>query len=232
MLVAIHQSHYLPWLGYLDKIDRSDLFVVLDDCQFEKNDWQNRNRILSPHGWQWISVPVSFRFGDRILDVALSEPDRWPRKHWRALQSVYGKCPHFDERAGEFEALYSRAYTKLVEVNAALLDVVLRAFGIKTRILISSELGVVDLASTDRLVALCQKLGADAYLYGGHGKDYMDMAALERAGILPVDQAFRHPTYPQRLAGREVTFIPGLSCLDLLFNCGPDSLSILRSERA
>lgn len=231
MLVSIHQSHYMPWLGYLDKIDRADVFILLDDVQFEKNDWQNRNRILTPGAWQWITVPVSFTFGHRLMDVACAEQDRWPRKHWQALKSAYGRCPFFKEYSEPFEAMYHRSYERLVEANAACLNAILDGFGIRTRIVKSSDFGLAS-HSTERLIGLCQAVKGDQYLYGGHGKDYMDMAAFERSGIQSIDQAFAHPRYPQRVGNKDVAFTPGMAAVDLLFNAGPQALSILRSGRS
>jgi len=226
MLIAIHQSHYLPWLGYIDKIDRVDRFVMLDDVQFEKNDWQNRNRILSPQGWQWLTVPVTFSFGQQIRQVALSD-SRWREKHWKSLAAVYGKSPFFKDTREDLETLYARSWTSLVDLNHALLSWLLDRLGVDTEVILSSELGVTGKA-TDRLVSLCRKLGGTSYLYGGHGKDYMDMEKFRQDGIEPVEQGFRHPVYPQRLGERIIEFQNGMSSVDLLFQCGERGMTLLR----
>jgi len=226
MLIAIHQSHYLPWLGYIDKIDRADRFVVLDDVQFEKNDWQNRNRILSPQGWQWLTVPVRFSFGQTIGQVELAD-SRWTQKHWKSLVSAYGKKPAFKALEASLAPFYQRPWTRLVDVNGALLAWLLETLGVTTEVILSSELKVEG-QSTQRLVSICKALGGTAYLYGGHGEDYMEMEAFHAAGIEPLNQRFQHPVYPQRLGKRAVEFVPGLSCVDLLFQCGQEGLSLLR----
>ena len=117
MLIAIHQSHYLPWLGYIDKIDRADRFVVLDDVQFEKNDWQNRNRILSPQGWQWLTVPIIHKFGQRINDVKICSHSNWQKKHLHALSTNYSKADYFKKYWPIFKEIYSKKWKMLCNLN-------------------------------------------------------------------------------------------------------------------
>ena len=97
MILAAHQPQYLPWMGYLDKISKADVFLILDDVQYKKNEWQNRNRIKAPNGPQWITVPVHYRFPQRIREVAIDNRPPWRRKHQEALRSSYARTPHFDE---------------------------------------------------------------------------------------------------------------------------------------
>ncbi|TLY18156.1 MAG: WbqC family protein [Nitrospirae bacterium] len=97
MRVTIHQPQFMPWLGYLDKIDRADLFVVLDSVQFKKNEWQNRNRIRTAQGWQWITVPVLHKFGQRLDEVRINQQRDWQSRHLRALEIHYGRAPYRDQ---------------------------------------------------------------------------------------------------------------------------------------
>lgn len=229
MKVAIHQPQYLPWVGYFDKMDQADCFVILDDVQFKKNEWQNRNRIKAASGWQWLTVPVLHRFPQRILEVEINNAEPWARKHLNALVVNYGAAPFFQAHRPFFEEVYHREWTRLADLNLAILDYLGKALGIQTEIVLASPLALPDPDEpTERLVAICQGLEADSYLSGAGGRDYLDLGRFEKAGIRVVFQTFQCPTYPQRFGA----FIPNLSVVDLLFNCGERSLETLRKGRA
>jgi hypothetical protein len=225
--VAVHQPQYLPWLGYFDKMDRVDCFVLLDDVQFKKNEWQNRNRIRTAAGWQWLTVPVRHRFPQRIAEVLVDGQAPWRRKHLAALVASYGVAPAFPVHRPFFADLYARDWSRLVDVSVTALTYLAGALGITTKLTLASTLALPDsIRATERLVAICRTLGADAYLSGAGGREYLDVERFEQAGIRVAFQAFRCPTYPQRFGA----FEPNLSVVDLLFNCGPASLAILRGE--
>ena len=227
MICAIHQPQYLPWLGYLDKIDRADVFVFLDDVQFKKNEWQNRNRIRTRDGWQWLTVPVRHDFGQEIRSVQIDADPAWRRKHWQSLQTHYGRAGHFALESAPFRQMYEQEWSGLCELNLESVRLLCRAVGIETPMRLASELGVPG-AATEKLIGLCRAVGADSYLSGVGGRDYLDEAAFGRAGVRLVYQAFEHPAYPQVWEG----FVSHLSAVDLLFNCGGESLDVLRSGRA
>ncbi len=225
MRVAIHQPQYLPWLGYFDKMDRSDCFVILDDVQFKKNEWQNRNRIKTPTGWQWLTVPVHHRFPQQISAVRINGAVPWPRKHLGALVANYTGTPAFERHRPSLEALYARPWDRLLDLSLATLGYLTGALGIETKLLLASALDVPPTAdATDRLIAICRVVGADTYLSGTGGRDYLDLPRFDQAGLGVDFQAFACPVYPQRFGG----FEPNLSVVDLLFNCGAESLAILR----
>ncbi len=223
MRVAIHQPQFFPWLGYLDKIASADLFIFLDNVQFKKNEWQNRNRIRSADGWIWLTVPIRQRFPQTIREVQIAEGVDWKKKHLGALEASYGRAPFFDRTFKSVALLYDRAWDDLLHLNLASVQILLEGFGLKPKTLLASELSSNGLAATDRLVALCRAVGADEYLAGAGGADYMEMEKFETAKIRVTFQDFVHPIYPQRFE----PFVPALSALDLLFNCGPDSPSLL-----
>jgi len=129
MKVAIHQPQYLPWLGYFDKMAQVDCFVVLDNVQFKKNEWQNRNRIKAASGWQWLTVPVLHRFPQRISEVRVNHRAAWPRKHLQALLSSYSGTPFFEVHRPFFEEVYAREWARLAELNLATLRYLVEALG-------------------------------------------------------------------------------------------------------
>jgi hypothetical protein len=229
--VAIHQPHYLPWLGYLAKLERADCFVYLDTVQFEKNGWQNRNAIKGPQGAQWLTVPVRHRFGQPIAEVAIAEESGdWRRKHRRALMQHYGKAPHFAEVWPALEALYAAPTPGLAELAVASAECTARLLGVRPATLRASALGPLPEDPTDRLVAICRRAGAVTYLAGSSGPAYLDLDRFARAGIAVLVQDYRHPEYPQRYGA----FVPNLSALDLICNvgAGEESLAVLRRGAA
>lgn len=228
MKVAIHQPQYLPWLGYFDKMDQVDAFVLLDTVQFKKNEWQNRNRIKTATGWQYLTVPILHRFPQRIGEVEINNRVPWARKHLQALISNYAPAPFFDVHRPFFEEVYHREWTLLLDLNLTILAYLVEVLKIRTKLVLASSLALPDReGATDRLIAICQALGAESYLSGVGGKNYLDLRRFEEAGIQVLFQAFQCPHYPQRFG----PFEPNLSMVDLLFNCGGDSLQILRQGR-
>ena len=226
MVVAIHQPQYLPWLGYIDKIDRADVFAILDNVQFKKNEWQNRNRIKSSQGWQWVTVPVLHHHPEKIGDVRINNSVDWRRKHLQSIELNYSRAPHFGKYISFFRDLYLREWKSLAVLNQTIIEFLIETFKIRSRLVQASGSNTRE-DPNDRLIDLCRSVGADTYLAGEGSKDYLDLDRFEEAKIHVSFQSYNHPVYPQ-LYG---SFIPGLSVVDLLFNCGPESLSILRQGR-
>ena len=226
MKVAIHQPQYLPWLGYFDKLDSADVFVSLDTVQFKKHEWQNRNRIRTKDGWQWLTVPIIDRFPERIDRVEINGKTNWQRKHCQALRLHYGRAPFWDPFGPELLALLESPWTSLSGLNAAVTDLLSQHLGITTRRVLASTLLARE-DPTDRLIDLCRAVGGRLYLAGESGPSYMDVSRFLQAGIAIQVQSYSHPEYPQRYQ----PFVSHLAVVDLLFNCGPQSLEILRSGR-
>ena len=228
MIVSIHQPQYLPWLGYFDKIDAADVFCFLDNVQYKKNEWQNRNRIKTAQGAQWLTVPVSYRFGQKISEVLVNNHENWVRKHLQGLVTNYAKAPFFEQYFGLIEEVLRRPWERLADLNIHLIEVLINGLGLTdTETVVASDLDLRD-DPTDRLVDICRSVGADAYLSGKDGAKYMDLARFEDAGIAVVFQEFRHPVYTQLFGG----FESHLSVVDLLFNCGPDAAAVIRGAEA
>jgi hypothetical protein len=228
VMVGIHQPMYLPWLGYFERIARCDAFVLLDDAAYSRNYFINRNKIRTREGWAWLTVPVlsTGRSGQPISDVEVGGGRHWQAKHWKSLAWSYGAAPHFAEHEEFFGGFYARDHARLIEVLLEPLEYLIRALGIRTRIFRSSELGVEG-RKEGRLLGICRRLGADSYLSGPSGRDYLDLSLWKDAGIGVFFQDYRHPVYPQVQGG----FLPEMSVVDLLFNCGEESLRILSESQ-
>ena len=225
MLIAIHQPQYLPWLGYLDKIDKADVFVILDNVQFKKNEWQNRNRIKTAQGCQWITVPVLYRFPEKINEVRINNKANWSRKHLQAFITNYSKSPCYDDYISFFEDIFSRNWECLVDINVEIIKFLINALELKTRLVMASDLELRE-GSTERLIDICKALDSNKYLAGKDGNKYMNLELFDREGIEVIFQDFKHPVYNQLFGD----FEPYMSAIDLLFNCGDDSLEILRGK--
>jgi len=222
--VAIVQSNYIPWKGYFDLIAAVDEFIVYDDVQFTKNDWRNRNRIKTPKGVEWLTIPVGQDIRRRIRDVELPDA-RWQEKHWKTLAANYGRAPHFAELARVFQPLYlERRHTHLSALNREFIEAICRYLGIETRI---SNCGDYELVAgrTERLVSLAVQAGAAEYLSGPSAKSYIDEREFSTRGVRVswFDYA-GYPEYPQ-LWG---PFSHEVTILDLLFNCGKQAPRYMR----
>lgn len=221
MIVAAHQPHFLPWLGYLNKVASADAFVWLDTVQYRKNYFQNRTRIMGADGVErWLGVPVHAHLDTAIRDVTIAEP-RWRTKVERTVEQAYGRAPHFAACWPPLRDAIHAASDRLSEVNLALFRVLLAQLGLeRVRVVEASAIGVDADDPTDRLVALCRALGGDRYIAGRGGRSYMRMDAFDAAGIGVLWQEFDPARARWRRAnGDEVA---GLSVIDALFHVGPD----------
>jgi len=226
VIVAIHQPQYLPWLGYFDKIEKTDIFVILDNVQYKKNEWQNRNRIKTANGWQWLTVPVQYKFPERIDQVKINNRIDWKRKHLNAIVINYGRSLYFNKYRSFFEGVYSQEWEYLVDINVCLINFLIKALGINTETLMASKLRLRE-DPTDRLIDICKEVGANTYLAGKDGRNYMDIEKFEKENIKVIFQDFQHPIYNQ-LFGEFESY---MSVIDILFNYGEDSLRILRGDQ-
>jgi hypothetical protein len=229
MIVAIHQPHFLPWLGYLHRMAQADLFVLLDHVQFERRNYQNRTMIRMDDESRWLTVPViqhsqKERIVDKEIDNRLEGAKWWSPNLFTTLRHAYRKAGFFGAYAAPIKQLFETRWERLVDVNQAGLDFLRGAFGIGTRLARSSELGV-DGARAGLILNVCRAVGADTLLAGmGGSRGYLDVETFARAGVRIVFHDFRHPEYPQSGAA---PFIKGLSAIDMLFNCGPESRNLL-----
>jgi len=225
--VAIVQSCYIPWKGYFDLINLVDEFVLYDDRQYTRRDWRNRNRIKTPQGTRWLTIPVEVkgRYHQRIDETLISDPD-WADVHWKTLHHNYASAPHFDTYAERIEALYRAANDRrLSAVNRTFLEEICAILGITTRLSWSTDYEASG-ARTERLVSLCRAAGATTYLSGPSAREYMDEALFDQAGIELEYMSYEgYPEYPQL----HPPFEHGVTVLDLLFNTGPDAPRFMKS---
>ncbi len=221
MICSIHQPQFLPYLGYLNKIASSDIFIFLDNVQFKKNEFQNRNKIILKDKVEWLTVPVSFSFGDTIQQVRIAENPTWRRKMKTMLEHSFARSPYFKIFAKELFDLIDKIWNNLAEINEASVLWLMKVFEIKCETLRSSVLGSLSEEPTMRLIEICKKVGADTYLSGAGGHDYLNKELFNQNGIRLIFQEFKHPEYEQpNLVSKELKFIPYLSAIDALFNCG------------
>jgi hypothetical protein len=231
MVVVIHQPHFIPWLGYLHRMAQADLFVLFDHVQFERRNYQNRTRVLLEGEERWLSVPVmQHSQKERILDKEIDNrlADRpWGPAHYQTLRHAYRAAPFVNLYAPELKKIFERRWDRLVDLNWATLHLLRDAFGIRTPIVRSSELGVQG-SKSELVLNVCRAVGADALLAGfGGSRDYLDRQAFAEAGVAIRLHQFRHPIYKQCASAE---FTPGLAGIDMLFNCGPVSSSLLLAE--
>lgn len=227
MIVSINQPAYLPWLGYYDRIAKSDLHIVLDHVQFEKNSVTNRNKVRTATGWSWLSVPVltKGRFGELAIDqIEIDQTSKWVKKHFMTLQTNYSRSAYYSQYCDYFEHFYQQDWTYLAPMLLESTCYLMQELGIQTQQLRASELSPKS-KKADLILELCIKVGATTYLSGPFGRDYLDEDAFEKAGIELKYHDYVHPTYDQCFDG----FEPYMSVVDLLFNHGEKSLEILTS---
>jgi hypothetical protein len=225
MIVSINQPAYLPWLGYFQRIAVSDLHIVLDHVQFEKNSFVNRNKINAKTGPLWLTVPLltSGKFGELPINTLEFAPNqKWRKKHWATLQASYRRTSFFEQYAPAYEALYAEDWDSFTPMVMAFLKQHLRDLNIETPIRRSSEMETEGKKS-DLVLNLCRSEGADVYLSGALGRDYLDEDSFRDAEIKVAYQSYQHPSYSQT----HPEFQPYMCMLDLLFNHGPASREIL-----
>lgn len=223
--VAIMQPTYLPWIGYFGLMKSVDLFILLDSVQFTRRSWQQRNQIKTANGPIWLTVPVLSK-GKRdqlITEVEIDRSRDFPQSHQKALELNYKKAPHFDAYAPQLLSLLGTDNRYLTDLTIGLIAWIRDALGITTPIRRSSEFEQAG-TKADLLASLCDQVGASEYISPPGSKDYLDESdAFARRGMPLRYFNFTHPEYSQRFGD----FLPHMSVIDLLFNCGPESMLLI-----
>jgi len=224
--VAIVQSNYIPWKGYFDLIDAVDEFVVYDDVDYTKNDWRNRNVIKTAHGRLWLTIPVNTKGrAGQAIDEATIVDHKWADKHWKSIAQWYSRAPHFEFVEPLLAPLYRQAasFDRLHDVNLLFLHAICDAMGVTTTITNSRDYGVEG-ERTERLVALCQKLGATHYVSGPSARSYLEHERFAEVGIDVEYFAYDYDEYPQPHG----PFEHAVSIVDTLASLGPDARTVFR----
>ncbi len=228
--VAILQSNYIPWKGYFDLIAAVDEFILYDDMQYTRRDWRNRNRIKTPQGLQWLTVPVLVKgkYHQKIRDTKIDGLD-WALLHWKTLAQNYRRAPHFEEIAEWLEPLYLKeSYTHLSQLNRRFIRIVCDFLRIKTVISNSWDYILLD-DKTKRLADICVQANGTEYISGPAARGYIEEHIFTERGIkLTWFDYSGYPEYSQ-LWGE---FIHEVSILDLLFSCGKEAPRYLRYVRS
>jgi hypothetical protein len=223
--IAIHQPNYLPWPGYFYKIRQADVFVILDNVDYQSgnaNSITNRVRIKGPGGPVILTVPVrSYPGRSRIADIEIDNNQAWSVKHLKSLFLYYKKAPYFPLFYDELAAVLKQPGESLSILNTALIRMICQWLGINTPILISGEIGLEETDRDKRIIETCKKLNADQYLAGQGSRKYHQEELFIENGIRLLFSPFTCPGYSQQFG----EFIPGLSILDPLFNCGPEAVN-------
>lgn len=219
MIIAIHQPNYLPYLGFFDKMNQADIFVIYDDAQFNKEDFQHRNKIRIYHGWKWLTVPVEKKplpiKEIKIKNEVMNKSIKWSDSHFRDIKDNYKDTAYYRLYKSEIETIYLKKYERLIDLNMNLINFLKSAFGIKATFIFSSELNLSS-KGTQRLVDIVELLEGDTYLSGPKGNAYLDTMLFEKKHIEVKFQEFKHPVYNQYYEN----FIPNMSAIDALFCTG------------
>jgi WbqC-like protein family len=232
-VVAIHQPNFLPWLGFFDKLARADVFVLLDDVQFprtSKGTWINRVKLLVNGSGQWATVPIVRSHGSAlpIAEVRIDDTQPWRKKLARTVELNYRRAPAFDDAFPLVEELLQHGEQWIARFNEHNIRALAEAIGLDTdKIVRSSDIGARG-QSTDLLIELTLAVGGTAYMPGGDAYRYQEDDKFAERGLELAAQEFEHPTYPQ--LGE--SFVPGLSIVDTLLNCGFDGTRALVSRRS
>ena len=218
--MAIHQPNFFPWLGYFNKIARADIFIVLDNVQFSKTGgtWSNRVRFLLEGRPTWATLPVERSFhGVRLVREMRIANGPWRVRLLRTFRGAYRRAPYFHEVFPLVEELIGTRTDLVAEFNLAAVRALTSRLGLDPGKLIVGSTLDIEGAGTDLLVSAVRAVGGSGYLCGGGAQGYQDDERFALAGIELIQQMFQHPVYPQRDAGE---FVPGLSIIDALMNCG------------
>jgi len=215
-VVAIHQPEYLPWLGFFKKMMNVELFVFLDDVQFRKKGWQNRNRIRINDGTTLLSIPVHTHSYPKINEVTIDNEKNWSIRHKKSILYNYARAPYFGEIKDFIESIFEKKFQYLVDLNTEIIKFIMNELEIKSKIVFSSDLEISKKGS-DRVLDICKAVDADHYITGTFwAESNLRVEEFKKSNIDVEFQKFQHPIYKQ-IHGE---FIPEMSIIDLLFNEG------------
>jgi hypothetical protein len=228
MRVAILQSNYIPWKGVFDMISQVDKFVFFEDVDYTKRDWRTRNTIKTVNGDAILTVPVKkMPRGTKIFEIELLNDGKWQKKHMNTIKLAYSKAPYFKEYDWLLEEIYlNHSWEKLSEFNIYVTKLLCKVLGINTEFVNSVDLSTTG-TKDDKLIEICKKVGGTSYLSGPAAKDYIEIDKFKAANIELNYIDYKYPEY-QQLHG---DFNHYVSVLDLIFNCGPNSINLIVDKK-
>lgn len=220
---VVHQPQYFPYPGFFHKLSLADVFVIMDDVQYDKR-FTNRNKIVATNGWMWITVPIKkeHKFLNN-MDIEINNNMIWGEDHWKKIHQSYANAKYFYLYRDYLRETFNKRWDFLFDLDFETLKKTIGWLDLKIDIVRESELKVKG-SSTERLVNACKAVGADTYVSGMGGKNYVDEKLFEKNNIKLAYQQYASVVYPQRLSK---TFIPDLSILDLLVNVGQDAKKMI-----
>ena len=224
MKISIHQPEFLPWLGFFDKLFRSDVIVLLDDVQFQRRGFQNRNYIKTNNRKMYLTVPFFHNFPQKINEVMINNSLAWKRKQYKAIITSYSPAQYYQSYDPFLKEVYNTEWTKLADLNIFFIEKIMSYLKLERELILSSELNVCS-NGTKRLIDICKILDAKEYLSGSGGLNYMDVDLFKKNGISVHLRRYEHPTYDQLYP--KLGFLKNMSTLDLLFNHGDQSLEVI-----
>jgi hypothetical protein len=228
--VAGHQPNLYPYGGFFAKATSVDIFVIVDNTQYVKKEFHNRNRILLRDGKViWLSIPVknAGNYKKKINEMEIDNSIAWKRKHLKSIYLNYKTCPFFEEYFEGYENLLKEQWDYLTDYNIAFIKYCFESLRIKTPVLRGSEIKICG-KSSELILDICKKTNSQCYLHGKHARDYVDFEYLRTNGIKNLIQDFTPRQYPQN---NHRAFTPNLSILDILFNLGKDTLDFLQESQ-
>lgn len=224
--LMILQPLFLPWVGMFNMMYQSDLFVILDNAQFSRQSWQQRNRIKTQTGVRWLTVPVKHNFGEKIMNVEVDYSTNWREKHLGLIYQSYKTAPFFSEVYDLLQKAYAKKPALLCQFNVSLLNDLRGYLGIGTPLVLASEVPIENRGGKDHVLDLCKYFGTKSYLNGPAGKTLYSLEEFKQAGINLIFHEYRHPIYPQP----QGEFVSHLSIIDVLFNCGLQGIELIYKQ--
>lgn len=226
MVIAIQQPEHVPWLGFFDKMASVDEYVYLDNVQFKKRYFENRNKIRTADKWGWLTVPVITKglYRQKINEVEIDNSRDWRKKYLNSIRASYGRSDFFKDVFYGLEDLINKEYKRLLDLNLSLIQFVRAYTGINTPVSKSSDIS--EGKGSDLILDICLKRKAHVYISGPDGRDYLKLEDFKKNNIEVRYHDYMHPEYKQL----NQPFISHMSVIDLLFNCGKEALGIIKMK--
>jgi len=230
-IVTIQQPEHVPWLGFFDKMSKADIFVLLDNTQFKKRYFENRNKIRVKDGWQWVGIPVitKGRYKQNINDVLIDNSQEWRKKYNNSLLYAYSRARYFKDYFDDIKKIINSKWDKLIDINIEFISFFRKIFGlISVPLVKASSLNLKKEKGGSQLILdICECLDASAYISGPGGKEYLNIPEFIEKNIEVQFHHYTHPRYDQLHS----PFISHMSSLDFLFNCGEEALGLFKKDR-